>query len=207
MLKKILLSFLLLIVFTIQAQQSYTFDYKLKITTYNKKQRKEFGDLIYYYNSKDSSYTMQLYNNIDGKLFVHQENKLAFYKFNSSANKGEINFTDFKEYSLDGKLNINKIIVEKLGENKYSIFCFEKEESKKPSLKLIVNLKLAETNLIRFYYFDSGYKIEKMLIDSLQEKLGDNYIIEDYTVDYMNGFAPHCMIEKIEKINQKITIP
>ncbi|MET3535273.1 hypothetical protein [Chryseobacterium limigenitum] len=150
-----------------------------------------------------------LYNNIDGRLFVHQENKLAFYRFNPSTNKGEINFTDFKEYSLDGKLNINKIIIEKLGENKYSIFCFEKEKSKKPSLKLTVNLKSAETNLIRFYYFDSGYKIEKMLINSLQEKLGDNhnYIIEDYTVDYMNGFPPHCMIEKTEKINQKIIIP
>jgi hypothetical protein len=189
--------------------QLYSFNYRIKITTYKAAEKKEFGDWEYYYNSEDSSYFMQIRNNKSGFIRVSEENKNIVHKFDYSSPKKEIEFTHSNEFIPTDEIEINKIIVEKITDSKYSIKCYPKENSRRPNLELTLNLKPIHINLIRLYHLDLSNNIHQKILNSLAKKLGNNsnYIIEDYIVNYKNGIKWHYKLDKFENINLKIIVP
>ncbi|OVE54402.1 hypothetical protein B0E34_19120 [Chryseobacterium mucoviscidosis] len=150
---------------------------------------------------------MQIFNNKNGVLHDYKEKicDMHFFRFHNQ-DKIKYKFTNSETYVTKDEKIINNIIVEKLDENKYLIKCFENEKSEKSNLELTLILKPKNVDLIRFYFLDLSNNIHQKIISKLKEKLnGDyNYVIENYIVDYKNGFLRQYKIDKVEKINLKI---
>ncbi len=199
--KKILLLLIFIISYT--NAQTYTFDYKLKIgSNKNRDFFKKYSLLI---NSANSKYKIAI---IDKRCFLSDYDKNINYHFQYSQEdtSEKYNFINYSDISSYKEVEIDHIKVSKIEENKYSIECFEKSNDKKSWLKLIVKLKPYNDDLINFYVLDMNHSIQNQITESLKKELTGNYIIEDYIIKYGNGGKWHYFIEKIDKINLKITI-
>ncbi|PVV50795.1 hypothetical protein [Chryseobacterium sp. HMWF035] len=200
---------LLLLIFSVSYinAQTYSFDYKIVFSSYNEKNKKNETNMSYVLNTQNPFYHMQMFNNKNGVLHDYKEKicDMHFFRFYNQ-DKIKYKFTNSETYITKDEKIINKIIVEKLDENKYIIKCFENEKSEKPNLELTLILKPENVDLIRFYFLDLSNNIHQKIISKLKEKLnGDyNYVIENYIVDYKNGFLRQYKIDKVEKINLKI---
>lgn len=108
---------------------------------------------MYIMNSDNPNYFIYLYEK-RGTLYDYENNIFREFEYLETSNKKIFRFTSHEKLQPQDEILIDDIFVEKTGENKYSITCFPKEQHKKPSLKLIVNLKPADKDLIRFYLLD-----------------------------------------------------
>lgn len=180
-------------------QSTYTFDYKL----YFGESKKNSG--MYIMNSDNPNYFIYLYEK-RGTLYDYENNIFREFEYLETSNKKIFRFTSHEKLQPQDEILIDDIFVEKTGENKYSITCFPKEQHKKPSLKLIVNLKPADKDLIRFYLLDLSYSIHNKITQSLKEKLGENYhyVIGDYIVYYGKRNKHHHFLEKLNEIKLEI---
>ena len=194
--------FFLIIIFLGKAQTTYTFDYKFLIRINN-----DFANKSQYLiNSENSNYCMYEYNN-EGKLFNYGSDEVTKFNHKIESGKSAYTFISSQKLTPNNELDIDHTIVEKIGENKYSIKCFSKLDNKKASLEITAKLKSQDKDLIRFYFSDLSESVHKKLIASLKEKLNGNYnfMIESYKIDYKNGFKISNSIKNVEKINLKMT--
>ncbi|GAA4148775.1 hypothetical protein GCM10022217_00090 [Chryseobacterium ginsenosidimutans] len=199
----------LLFIFAISCvnAQTYTFDYQLKIGKKIKMSPdKNFENYSLLINSKNPQYDIGLHNNSYGAL--SDDDKHIAYHFSYSPNRRteRFSFNDNLKFTPQDEFEIDHILVEKIGENKYAIKCYKKQNAKRPVLDIIASLKPNEDDLIRFYYLDLSHNIQTKIINSLKEKLNGNYILEEYTANYRNCNS-HYFIEKLDKINLTLSIP
>jgi len=202
--KKIL--FLLLFAVCANAQ-TYTFDYKLKIgskiKTYYGYDYEPYTLIV---NSKNPEYDMGIFNNSYGH--IGDDGKHIVYHFNYFQNKKieRFDFKSYLEFTPRDEFEIDHIVVEKIEENKYSIKCFRKPNSKRSRLDLVVTLKPSQDDLIRLYLLDLSDNISRKIVNALKEKLQGNYVVEEYTANHKNGGRSHYYIEKLEKIDLTLKI-
>ncbi|WP_313000512.1 hypothetical protein [Chryseobacterium gleum] len=211
MIKKILVFISLTIIVNIYAQINYNFDYRLDINNEHSNQsiKNNKIKMSYLFNSKNSNYILYLYPDNRGQISDHEKNIVRrFTYFTDINNKTTYQFTQHLSFHPIDEKKINHIVVEKIGENKYSIKCYPKKKNKKTNLELEVRLKPYNEDFIKFYYLDLNQNIHKKITNSLKEKLNGNYnyIIDHYTVDYKNGATSTDTLEKMEKINLKIVL-
>jgi len=185
--------------------QTYNFDYKLKIRNVNPKTAKVYT-VQYILNSENSNYDIYVYGD-KGTLLDSERNITREFNYSIDVNnRVTYQFFQHTPFRPTDERKINHIIVEKIGENQYSIKCFPTKKSKTPNLEIEVQLKAYNGDFIRFYYLDLSKNIHMKLTNSLKEALNSNfnYVIESYTVDYKNGAVRNNSLEKIEKINLTI---
>lgn len=196
--------FTLLIGFGVNAQ-TYTFDYNLKIRNINTKTAKVYTTQ-YILSSENSNYSIYIHDD-KGTLFDSERNIIREFNYSKDVNN-RVTYQFFRHtpFRPTDEIKINHIIVEKIGENQYSIKCYSTKKNKSPNLELKVQLKPYNSDFIKFYCLDFSKNIHTKLTNSLKETLNGNfnYIIESYTVDYKNGAVNNNSLEKIEKINLTI---
>ncbi|WP_312391991.1 hypothetical protein [Chryseobacterium sp.] len=209
MIQKILAFISFTIIINTYAQTTYNFDYRLDINNEhsNHSIKNNKINMSYLFNSKNPNYILYLYPGNHGQISDYEKNiARRFNYFTDLNNKTTYQFTQHLRFRPTDEIKINNIVVEKIGENKYSIKCYPRKKSKNVNLELEVHLKPYSEDFIKFYYLDLSQNIHEKLTNSLKEKLNGNYnyIIDHYTVDYKNGAISTDTLEKIEKINLKI---
>jgi hypothetical protein len=198
--KKLLLLFLLIESFLIQAQ-IYNFDYALQIVGADKESKESIGNTLLMINSKDSHYDIKIEEGTSGILSDYNQN--TDYRFHlKKLNDSDYIFTGSFRYKTSQE-NIGNIEIEKIEENKYKIKC------SRNNLEIVVTLRPAESDIIRFYYLDFYYYTQTKIINALKDKIGSNrnYYISEYTIKDNGGFPRHYKVEEIGKVNVEVINP
>jgi len=201
---KVITSLILFIGLSIHAQ-IYTFDYKINFNSYNEKTKVSTNESSYLINSKNPLYEMHIFEK-NGRLCDYENKTLRYISYNKVNNIYQF-YSYQRKLMLGNDKLIDHIVVNEIAKNHYSIKCFPKKANKNAKLEIIVKLKAADEDLIRFYYLDVSYDMKNELIGRLKEKLNGNYnyIIESFSVNYRkNDTKSNSYITSAEKVNLKI---
>lgn len=208
---KKILTFSLFFVYFLYFSQNYYFDNKceiletkLKGNYRNLPERK----ILYFFNSKDSTYISYNFRPNEIHLFDYNTNMLKLLQIRNNSKTiffdllREDDFRNFRD-----EIIIKNVIVNDLGDDLYLIKAFSKENSKKPNLEIKIKLKTSDNSLVRIHFMDLTENIHDLIYDKLLEQLpSKKYQIENIYLDYRNGIVNEIKMNKCEKINLKYSL-
>lgn len=190
--KKLLTTLILLSFITIFSQE-YHFDEKCVSTSTRirpKIGKENSWKSFIYLNSMNNGYYMN--QTLDGSMsyIVDNEiNEVLSMKYIKS---------NVPYYSLQkrlktqfefGEKKIEKVVVEKIGDDEYLVRCFSRESSNSSNLEVKFKLINSKLPLVEIRFMDLSNLIHKIVYNSLKEKIDfKNFRILYSEVDYKNGY-------------------
>jgi hypothetical protein len=203
--KKFVFLLFLLIIFNFYKSQKYNFTTHCSINEVQLKDdlNRQSRKIQVYYNLNNSNYIAYLYPKQNLILYDFNEQKIKFFdadylkKHNILKLISESTIRKYRD-----EIDINKISVDDLGNNTYSVKAYSDDFYKKNNLEIKFELVKSDYPLVQIRFLDLTKNIHDKIYQSLISKLPDeNYQLEKVYYDYKNGVVMTDNFHKCENIN------
>ncbi len=192
--------------------QEYHFDYKCydSETQLKGSYKGDNRTNLIYFNSKNPDIMAYDYFFLQPPrrsflLYDYKLGVLNSYSIDLDSNLSSLNHVQhypIKTYS--DEIEIKKVDVEKISENKFLIKAFKTFQSKQSNLELEILVEKTSYSMPKIRFMDLTLNIHSKIYTALLSQLdSENYRIVDVITNYKNGVIMHDDLSKCEKINLK----